>query len=275
MKAAAFDYEKPADVAAAVALLAAGQGMAKPLAGGQSLGPMLNLRLAQPGLLVDIRRIPELCQATETADALTLGACVTHAMIEDGKVPDVTRGLLPAVAADIAYRAVRNRGTLGGSLSHADPAADWVSTMMLLSAVAIVQGPGGRREVRIEDFLLGAFETALAEDEVLVALRIPKLSKAARWGYYKFCRKTGEFAEAIGAVLVDPERKLCRAVIGATNTVPHVITDARSIAERFTPDEAFKAVAAAGLGDDAYERQMHFAALKRAVARLNTQGPVK
>lgn len=268
MKAAAFDYEKPADVAGAVRLLADGQGMAKPIAGGQSLGPMLNLRLAQPSLLVDIRRIPELCQVTESADALTLGACVTHAMIEDGKVPDVTRGLLPAVASDIAYRAIRNRGTLGGSLSHADPAADWVSTMMLLSAVAVIQGPGGRREVHIEDFLLGAFETALAEDELLVAVRIPRLSKSARWGYYKFCRKTGEFAEAIGAVLVDPERRLCRAVIGATNSVPHVIADARAIAERFAPDEAFGAVEAAGLGDDPYERQMHFVALKRAAARL-------
>ncbi len=268
MKPAAFDYEKPADVAGAVKLLAAAEGLAKPIAGGQSLGPMLNLRLAQPSLLVDIRRIPELCQATETADSLTLGACVTHAMIEDGKVPDVTRGLLPAVAADIAYRAVRNRGTIGGSLAHADPAADWVTTMLLLSATALVQGPRGRRDVAIGDFLLGAFETALAEDELLVALRIPKLSRAARWGYYKFCRKTGDFAEAIGAVLVDPERKVCRAVIGATNSAPFVIIDARAIADRFMPDAAFKAVEAAGLGDDPYERQMHFVALKRASLRL-------
>ena len=270
MKPAAFDYEKPVDVAAAVKLLSAREGMAKPIAGGQSLGPMLNLRLAQPPLLVDIRRIPELCQATESADALTLGACVTHAMIEDGKVPDVTRGLLPFVAADIAYRAVRNRGTIGGSLAHADPAADWVTALMLLSAVVLIQGTGGKREVPLQSFILGAFETALAEDEILVALRIPRLSKAARWGYYKFCRKTGEFAEAIGAVLVDPARKVSRAVIGATNSTPYVIEDARAIAERFMPDEAFKAVEAAGLGDDPYERQMHFVALKRAAARLGS-----
>ena len=268
MKAAAFDYEKPVDVAAAVKLLAASEGMAKPIAGGQSLGPMLNLRLAQPGLLVDIRRIAELCQATETAEGLTLGACVTHAMIEDGKVPDVTRGLLPSVATNIAYRAVRNRGTVGGSLAHADPAADWVTTMALLSVTVVVDGPRGRRSIGIEDFLVGAFETALSEDELLVSLSIPKLSKAARWGYYKFCRKTGEFAEAIGAVLVDPERKLCRAVIGATNSMPHEITDARAIAERFSPDAALAAVDAAGLGDDPYERQMHFVALKRAAAQL-------
>lgn len=268
MKPAAFEYEKPSDVAGAVKLIAAGEGMAKPIAGGQSLGPMLNLRLAQPTLLVDIRRIPELTQATESGDALTLGACVTHAAIEDGKVADTTKGLLAFVASNIAYRAVRNRGTLGGSLSHADPAADWVSTLMLLSAVAIVQGPRGKREVPVEKFVLGAFETALAEDELLVAVRIPKLSKAARWGYYKFCRKTGEFAEAIGAVLVDPDRKVCRAVIGATNSAPFVIPDARAIADKFNPEEALRFVDAAGLGDDPYERQMHFAALKRASAHL-------
>ena len=268
MKPAAFDYEKPADVAAALRLLAGGEGMAKPIAGGQSLGPMLNLRLAQPSLLVDIRRIPELCQVSESADALTLGACITHAMIEDGKVPDVTRGLLPSVAADIAYRAVRNRGTVGGSLVHADPAADWASTLMLLSAVALIAGPGGRREVPLQEFVLGAFETALTEDELLTGVRIPKLTKAARWGYYKFCRKTGEFAEAIGAVLLDPDRNICRAVIGATNSMPHVIGEARGIAEHFSPDAALAAVHAAGLGDDPYERQMHFIALKRAAARL-------
>ena len=272
MKAAAFDYEKPADVAAAVKLLSGAQGMGKVIAGGQSLGPMLNLRLAQPQLLVDVRGIAEMCAVTETPEALTIGACVTHARIEDGKLPDATRGLLPAVAADIAYRAVRNRGTLGGSLAHADPAADWVNTLALLDAVAILQGPAGRRELKVTEFMHGPFATALAEDELLVAVRIARLSKAARWGYYKFCRKTGEFAEAIGAVLVDPERKVCRAVVGATNSVPHVVADARAIAERFMPDEALKAVEAAGLGDDPYERQMHFAALKRAAARMHGGG---
>ena len=267
MKAAAFEYEKPADVAAAVKLLSGSEGMGKVIAGGQSLGPMLNLRLAQPQLLVDVRGIEEMRAVTESVDALTIGACTTHAAIEDGRLPDVTRGLLPSVAADIAYRAVRNRGTLGGSLAHADPAADWVNTLCLLDAVAILQGPAGRREVRVIEFMQGPFATALAEDELLVAVRVAKLSKSARWGYYKFCRKTGEFAEAIGAVLLDPERKLCRALVGATNSTPHVVADARGFAERFDPAAAMQAVEDAGLGEDAYERQMHFAALRRAVAR--------
>lgn len=270
MKPVAFDYEKPADVASAVKLLAASEGMGKVLAGGQSLGPMLNLRLAQPTLLVDVRQLERLREAKTTDDALILGACTTHAAIEDGLVPDVTRGLMRKVAADVAYRAVRNRGTIGGSLCHADPAADWVSTMMLLSAAAIVEGAGGTREIAMERFVSGAFASALAEDEILVSIRIPKLSGAARWGYYKICRKPGEFAEALAAVLVDAERGVCRAVIGATHGAPYVIADARAFIERFDERAALDAVTAAGVGDDPYERQIHYTALNRAVASLTS-----
>lgn len=261
MKPAPFDYEKPRDIASAVKLLAQSDGAAKVLAGGQSLGPMLNLRLAQPSLLVDVRTMDELRAAEVTADALELGACTTHAAIEDGVVPDATRGLMRKVAADIAYRAVRSRGTIGGSLCHADPAADWLTAMTLLSATLTVEGAGGRREIAIEDFVGGAFATALADDEILVSIRIPKLGASARWAYYKFQRKPGEFAEAIAAVLVDPERDVHRAVIGATHAAPCVIHDARSL-------DAGAAVDAAGVGDDPYERQIHCTALKRAVASL-------
>jgi carbon-monoxide dehydrogenase medium subunit len=270
MKPVAFDYEAPADLAAAIRLLAASEGSAKVVAGGQSLGPMLNLRLAQPALLVDVRRIPELREVSETGGSVVLGSCVTHAAIEDGKVPDCTRGLMRAVAADIAYRAVRNRGTIGGSLCHADPAADWVSALTLLGAVAVIEGPGGRREVEVERFVTGAFSTALTESEVLVGLRIPRLSARARWGHYKFCRKPGEFAEAIGAVLVDPERGICRALIGATHGAPHVIEDARFIAESFDSERAYAEIDAAGVAGDPYERQVHHAALKRASSRLSS-----
>jgi carbon-monoxide dehydrogenase medium subunit len=169
------------------------------------------------------------------------------------------------VARDIAYRAVRNRGTLGGSLCHADPAADWVSAMMLLSAVVIIEGRAGTREVEAEHFVTGAFSTALGEDEVLAAIRIPKLSTAARWGWYKFRRKPGEFAEALAGVLVDPDRHIHRAVIGALHTVPHVVADARPLADESALREA---IDAAGIGDDPYERQIHYTALKRALAQL-------
>jgi carbon-monoxide dehydrogenase medium subunit len=264
MKPVAFDYEKPADLALAVSLLAASEGLGKIVAGGQSLGPMLNLRLAQPALLVDVRSLERLREVKVTDDALLLGACTTHAAIEDGLVPDVTRGFMRKVASDIAYRAVRNRGTIGGSLCHADPAADWVSAMMLLSATIIAEGPRGAREIEAGHFVTGAFTTALAEDEILTAVRIPKLSATARWGYYKFCRKPGEFAEALAAVLVDSERDVCRAVIGATHRTPHVIADVRGL----DGNTALQAVESAGVGDDPYERQLHHTALKRALAQL-------
>jgi carbon-monoxide dehydrogenase medium subunit len=126
MKPAPFDYARPSSLADAIALLASDELSLKLLAGGQSLGPMLNLRLVQPDLLVDITAVPELRRAEADGDGVLIGACVTHADIEDGRVPDPTEGVLPAVARGIAYRAVRNRGTIGGSLAHADPAADWI-----------------------------------------------------------------------------------------------------------------------------------------------------
>ena len=268
MKPAAFDYQAPTSVPAAVGLLAASEGAGKVVAGCQSLGPMLNLRLAQPSLLVDVRGIAPLHQVSDAEEGVVVGSCVTHAAIEDGKVADVTRGLMPAVAADIAYRAVRNRGTIGGSLCHADPAADWVSVLVLLSAVALIEGAEGRREVDVERFVTGAFATALTDTELLVGIRIPRLSPGARWGHYKFCRKPGEFAEAIGAILEDPGRGVCRAVIGATHGAPHVIADARFMLGRFDPEPAHAAIDAAGVGADPYERQLHYAALRRAAARL-------
>jgi carbon-monoxide dehydrogenase medium subunit len=255
MKAPAFDYAQPKDLGEALKLLAV-EG-AKAAAGTQSLGPMLNLRVAHPTLLVDLRGIEELKFVEENKDGVTLGACITHAEIEDRRVPDPTRGLMPSVAANISYRAVRNRGTIGGSLAHADPAADWPSALTLLGAVAIVAGPGGRREVPVESFVTGIFSTALKAEELLVAVRIPKRSQRARYGYWKFCRKAGEFAQAIGAALHDPERNETRAVIGAIDGPPHLMKT-----QQLT-DEALRAV-----GDDPYSRQLHAVALKRAFAQI-------
>ena len=116
MKAAAFAYQRPADLYAALALLADAGGTTKIIAGGQSLGPMLNLRLVEPDLIVDISGLSELKQAERRGDELVIGACITHGDIEDGRIPDVTRGAMQRVAGAIAYRAVRNRGTIGGSL---------------------------------------------------------------------------------------------------------------------------------------------------------------
>ena len=266
MKPARFDYERPTDLAAALALIGRDDVEVKLLAGGQSLGPMLNLRLAQPELLVDIAHLPDL-QRVETADgAVTIGACVTHAAIEDGKVPDPTNGMLRAVAGGIAYRAVRNRGTIGGSLAHADPAADWPTALAALGAEALVVGPDGKRALPIAALMTGMFMTTLAPAELIEAVRVPALSREARWGYYKLTRKAGEFAHAIGAVVRDPGRNVCRAVIGATGGAPIVIADARHL---FGDAAAIAAVVdASHLAQDPYERQIHIVALERALKQV-------
>lgn len=275
MKPSRFEYERPADIAGAIALTRREDIAVKILAGGQSLGPMLNLRLVQPDVLVDITGIPELKRVEENTDAIVIGACVTHSDIEDGRVPDVTGGALPHVARGIAYRAVRNRGTLGGSLSHADPSADWVACLAAVGAKVLIRGPAGSRSLAVEDFVTGVFEVALDPGELLEAVRIPRLSSTARWGYCKVCRKTGELAQAIGAVLHDPERAVFRAVIGATESRPIVISNAASLfgagpsaglAADFDPGAAARALSAAGM-TDSFDIQIHVVALKRAVDR--------
>lgn len=273
MKAARFEHHRPASAGEAVSLLQQGGGMSKPLAGGQSLGPMMNLRLAQPDSLVDVRGIASLASCIEEPDAIVMGACITHAAIEDGKAPDPTRGLMPYVARNIAYRAVRNRGTLGGSLAHADPAADWINVMALLDAKFLLSGPNGARVVANRDWMQGAFTTALQEDEILTGVRIPKLSAAARWSYYKFNRKTGEFAEAIAAFVVDPARGLTRAVIGAIDATPWVIEDAAPLVDGWNKPFAQSQLLAAGLVPGSYEYRIHAVALERAALALSGPTP--
>jgi len=280
MKSAAFDLHQPSDVAQALQLLTNAEQSVKVLGGGQSLGPMLNLRLAQPEVLVHVARLPEMLSVKMDGDSLLMGAGVTHASIEDGLVPDVTRGLMPYVAANIAYRAIRNRGTIGGSLAHADPAADWVNTMMLLGAsmqITSLDAQGSpeatrhQREVVAHAFMKGPFSTDLADNEVLTAVRIPVLSASARWGYYKFCRKTGEFAEAIGGVLSDPERGIHRLLIGATDNVPIVIHDAEALIKSKDSADFKRMLRDLGMAGDPYAFKMHHTAVIRAIDMLHHQ----
>ncbi len=227
MKPVAFDYESPRTIAEAVRLLS-GNPDAKILAGGQTLGPMLNLRLVQPSLIIDVTRIAELARVEEDGSAVILGACVTHASIEDKRITDPSNGFLAAVARGIAYRAVRTRGTIGGSLAHADPAADWLSCLIALDAEVLLTGPHGRRRVALRDFMRGALATELEPDEILDGIRIPRLSKGARAGFAKICRKSGDFADAIGAVVHDADQGVLRLVAGATQGQPIVIDAAAS-----------------------------------------------
>jgi carbon-monoxide dehydrogenase medium subunit len=273
MKPAPFSYERPRDLQAALAVLGKSHDSVKIIAGGQSLGPMLNLRLVEPQTIVDITGLAELKQAERRGDELVLGACVTHADIEDGRTPDVTRGAMRAVAANIAYRAVRNRGTVGGSLSHADPAADWVSALAALCAKLTLRSGAGSRMVAMDEFVVGALECALRAGEIVETIHVPAMSATAHWGYVKSCRKSGEFAHAIGAVLIDPSAGTARIVIGAIDAAPIVITDAAELfggrvagdyKDRFDPHVADAILVKAGVSNAAH-RHIHVSVLKRAV----------
>jgi aerobic carbon-monoxide dehydrogenase medium subunit len=267
-----FDYARPGDVGAALKLIADDGITAKVMAGSQSLGPMLNMRLVQPDLIVDITGIEELRRFEERSDEMVIGACVTHADIEDQRIPDVTRGALPSVASGIAYRAVRNRGTIGGSLTHADPSADWHSILAAVGAKVVLRGPSGERTLAVEDYMLGALEADLRQGEMLVHVKIPRVSNSARWGYYKSCRKTGEFAHAIGCFLHDPDRGVSRAVIGATESRPIVVEKAEGIlggatkssGDCFDRQTVNDILETAGMSDR-LNRQTHITALRRAI----------
>ena len=281
MKAAAFAYEQAESVAQAVSSMSAGDAAergdgaavdAKFCGGSQSLGPMLNLRLAQVDRLVDVSRIEALRGFELHDDSLRIGSAVTHARIEDGELPDATRGLLPFVAANIAYRAVRNRGTLGGSLAHADPAADWVSVMCLLDADITVLGPQGERCMGIADFFIGPFTTALEADELVVAIDVPRFSADARWAYRKVCRKPGEFADAIGAVWIDERLGIARAVMGSLDGMPHAVDGADAVAALRHGDGLQRLLDEAGV-EDAYARDVHAAMLRRALHDIDRPQP--
>jgi carbon-monoxide dehydrogenase medium subunit len=178
-----------------------------------------------------------------------------------------------AVAANIAYRAVRNRGTVGGSLSHADPAADWISALSALGAKLTLRSRAGVRTVAMEEFIVGALESALRPGEIVETIHVPAMPASAHWGYVKSCRKTGEFAHAIGAILIDPAAGRARVVIGAIDAAPIVITNAAELfggriagdyKERFDARLADALLAKAGVSNSVH-RHIHVSVLKRAV----------
>ncbi len=260
MKPAPFALVLP-DTMAALGGLLAEPGDSRVMAGGQSLGPMLNLRIARPARLVGLARLPELAGWHEDEGHLVVGACVTHAAIADRRIPCRHHPMLPAIAEGIAYRAVRNRGTIGGSLCHADPAADWLCTLLALGASVLLWNGAGGRSMELRDFVAGAFATALRPGEILRAIRIPRPSPAARWGYFKACRKPGEFAHAMAAVLDDPDAGVRRLAVGALGGAPLVLEG-----EAALPEAAPAGLARAGTGLDAIDLHLQRVAIRRAWA---------
>ncbi|WP_323779628.1 FAD binding domain-containing protein [Leisingera sp.] len=270
MKPSAFSHLRADSASAAVQALKTG---AKVLAGGQSLGPMLNLRLARPEALVNVSALPGMIDICEKSDKLCIGAGVTHARIEDGKDDVSLPPMMRHVARGIAYRAVRNKGTIGGSLAHADPAADWLTAMTALDAAVIIREAGGKeRSVPISAFMLGAYRTVLDSSELLIRVEIRKQLRDAFWGYDKVCRKVGEFAEAIGALVVHPDSGFIRLVAGATGGPPLILTDlGASIAAKATRparDEVRAALAARLTDVDDVKLHLMTTALCRAIEKV-------
>ena len=223
MKPPPFDYTRAESVDEAVALLARHDGGAKLLAGGQSLVPMLNFRLVHPSLLVDVNRIPGLSAIKEGPGVLRLGALTRHRQIEVSAAVAERFPVLRAAMRHVAHLAIRNRGTLGGSLAHADPAAELPMMALLLDATMEVSGPAGPRRITAREFFQSALDTALDDTEMLVRVELPFLPPGTGWGFEQVARRAGDFALAAVAATLAPgaDGKIAEArlaVMGAHDT---------------------------------------------------------
>jgi len=197
---APFDYVRAGSADEVVGALAEHGDEAKILAGGMSLLPLMKLRLATPSVLVDAARIPELSYLRDDGDHVAIGALTRHRDLETSDLLGAECGVLRAVAAQVGDNQVRHRGTLGGSVAHGDPASDLPAALLALDATFVVQGPGGERTVSAADFFLGFLETALAPDELLTEVRVPKTGSSG-FSYQKFNRRAQDWA-TVGAVAV-------------------------------------------------------------------------
>jgi len=248
MKPAAFRYHAPTTVAQAVALLAeVAPDDGRVLAGGQSLVPTMAFRLARPAHLVDINRIAELDRLAVADGRLSIGAGVRHAAFHRPVIDGPLGRLLSFVVRHIAHYPIRTRGTFCGSLAHADPASEWCLTAATLGAEMIATSTRGSRAIAAEDFFAGIMTTTLAEDELLVEARLPLLAADARFGFYEFSRRAGDYALAMALVTYRIEKDVIvapRVGIGGAETRPRRIGAAEQALAGAAPgDAAFRAAA--------------------------------
>jgi aerobic carbon-monoxide dehydrogenase medium subunit len=261
---APFDYVRPADLDAALKILAEREGEAKLLSGGYSLIPLLKLRLAQPGLLVDIRDVAGLDGIVETDDELRIGGRATHRQINEHPIMVDRYPFIRDVAGGIGDAQVRNWGTIGGSVAHADPASDWPAALLAANATIVCRGLGGERTIAAREFFLGTFTTAIEPTEVLVEIRIPRRGKGVGGGYTKLERRVGDFATVgVAAVVRLADGKIGRAGIGVTgvNDTPFAATTAE------------EALAGAGPSEETFRSAGEAAAAMSSPA-ADTRGPV-
>ena len=274
-----FDYVRPSTVEEAVAALTAGGEDAKVLGGGQSLMPVLRLRLAAPSVIVDVTRVDELKGIRDAGDAIVIGAGATHDEVMRSAIVQQHAGLLAAVEATVADPQIRHRGTLGGSLAHADPAGDPPAAALALGASYTIAGPGGRRTVGPDDFFEDYYTTAVGPDEILVSISVPKTTG---WGsaYEKFNRTAQAWAivGAAATVRMDGGR-IAEARIGLTNVAPTPIR-ARGVEAALVGAASLADIAAAAEGaaegtsptsdihaDAEYRQHLARVLTRRAVAR--------
>jgi carbon-monoxide dehydrogenase medium subunit len=274
MKAAAFDYAIPKTIAEASALLGSNGAATAAIAGGQSLLPMLNLRVALPDLLVDLGRLEELKEIAATPINVRIGALTTHAAIEDGRLPEAFGGLMQKVASKISYRAVRNHGTIGGSVALADPAADWSGCLLALGAQVRIAGPKGTRSQPIGEFVLGQYSTSLAADEIIVGFDVPRPEAALRWGFFKVVRKSGAFANSIAFAVSHGRGGPAAVVLAAAADRPCLLP---AVAERIEAgeqsEEALRGAIAKDVRkhvphNDSYLMRLHTSTVLRAVREV-------
>ena len=286
-----FDYVRPSSLDDVLRILTEREGEAKLLAGGYSLIPLLKLRLAQPGLLVDLRDVGGMAGIVHSDDWISIGARTTHAEIhahasEGDKLP-----FLAEVAVGIGDPQVRNWGTIGGSIAHADPASDWPAALIALWADIVCRSVSGERVVNARDFFVDTFQTALEPTEVVTEIRIPRRPRRAGAAYDKIERKATDFSTAGSAVMVhlDDDGSISKAGVGLTGVAetPFAATDAEAALVGQSPSEdTFRAAgAAAGAqsrpvsdvrGPIKYKRamaaEMTVRALRRATARAMAYG---
>jgi len=227
----AFDYHAPRSVSEAIGLLGSLGGDAKLLAGGHSLLPMMKLRFAQPAHLIDLNRIAELRGICEDGGDVVIGAMTVENDLIGNAILRAKVPLLAEAPKLIADPQVRNRGTIGGDIAHGDPANDHPALSLAVDATFVLQGPKGTRQVKAEDFYLATYMTALAEDELLVSIRVPAFAAGTGWAYEKLKRKTGDWATAGAAVVLRMAGgKVAHVRIALTNVAPTALraTDAEN-----------------------------------------------
>ena len=254
MKPAPFDYVVPSTVGEAVSLLEAHEGEAKILAGGQSLMPLLTMRLARPEVLIDLSRLAELDYIRETNGGLAIGATTTKRAVEDSALVKSRQPMLEVATRWIAHPQIRNRGTVGGSMAHADPAAEYPALAMALDAELCVVGPKGERSINAADFFVTYLTTALEPAEVLTEVRFPALSKGVGWSFTEVARRHGDFALAGAAVTAELEKSghvsRARIVLFGVGATPLRALEAEKIVIGETPSERLFEQAGGKVGEE-------------------------